>query len=186
QIGLVSATTEFSHPTGSIVITPESDREAAAFLNMAKRLRSALSEGRPEGVVLLAREQVPEDDTELARGCHQRDLRPAPSAHPLIQGPQRARRPDHYPGGLAEGYTSSRGPNWPSVGSAQQNHGSVSRGLPSVEPARIGSARPAGDGDRPAAWSAAARTFANVSGIGSESAALCSTSAARRALRRSP
>jgi len=26
-----------------------------------------------------------------------------------------------------------RGPNWPSVGSAQQNHGSVSRGLPSVD-----------------------------------------------------
>ena len=70
------------------------------------------------------------------------------------------------------GYTSLRGPNWPSVGSAQQNHGSVSRGLPSVEPARIGSAWPAGDGDRPAAWSAAARTFANVSGIGSEPAAL--------------
>jgi hypothetical protein len=58
------------------------------------------------------------------------------------------------------------------MGSAQQNHGSVSRGLASVEPARIGTARPAGDGDRPAAWSAAARTFANVSGIGSEPAAL--------------
>src|SRR4051794_37775600 len=65
------------------------------------------------------------------------------------------------------GYSSSRGPNWPSVGSAQQNHGSVSRGLPSVEPARIGSARPAGGGDRPAAWSAPARTLADVSGVGS-------------------
>ncbi len=40
---------------------------------------------------------------------------------------------------------SRRGPSWPSVGSAQQNHGSVSRGLPAVEPATIG-------GGRPAAW----------------------------------
>lgn len=31
---------------------------------------------------------------------------------------------------LSDLQTVSRGPNWPSVGSAQQNHGSVSRGFP--------------------------------------------------------
>ena len=45
----------------------------------------------------------------------------------------------------------SRGPNWPSVGSAQQNQGSVSRGLASTEPHGTGSGLRAGPSARPAA-----------------------------------
>jgi len=58
-----------------------------------------------------------------------------------------------------------RGPNWPSVGSAQQNHGSVSRGLPSVDPMGMASGSvPAGS---PAASRAAARMRANVRPVAS-------------------
>jgi hypothetical protein len=48
----------------------------------------------------------------------------------------------------------SRGPNWPSVGSARQNHDSASRGLPSTEPHRTGFGLRAGGSARPApaAW----------------------------------
>ena len=45
-------------------------------------------------------------------------------------------RPLRGAGGRPAGprHHAVRGPNWSSVGSAQQNHGSVSRGLPSVDP----------------------------------------------------
>ena len=41
------------------------------------------------------------------------------------------------PSGSGLRYPIAREPNWPSVGSAQQNHGSVSRGLPSTDPGSI-------------------------------------------------
>src|SRR5712691_12335783 len=77
---------------------------APAFADLElERPQLAAGERRAlEGVALLAREQMPEQHAQLACGCHQRDLRSAPRAHPLIEGPQRARRPDHHPGRLAE------------------------------------------------------------------------------------
>ena len=76
-----------------------------------------------------------------------------------------------------------RGPNWPSVGSAQQNHGSVSRGLPSVDP--MGMASGSGPPGSPVASRTAARIRADVRPVASCAAALCWTSALRRPCSRS-
>jgi catechol 2,3-dioxygenase-like lactoylglutathione lyase family enzyme len=64
---------------------------------------------------------------------------------PLRDGPRRPRPGLRRGAARAPAQTApvaraiSRGANWPWVGSAQQHHGSVSRGLPSTEPQRIGS-----------------------------------------------
>src|SRR5256885_214953 len=75
---------------------------ALADLELERAQLATGERGPLEGIVLFAREQVPEQHAELARGRHQRDLGSAPCAHALIEGAQRARRPDRDPGRLAE------------------------------------------------------------------------------------
>ena len=77
---------------------------APAFLGLEleRAQLAARQRGPPEGVVLFAREQVPEQHAELSGGRDERDLRSAARAHALIEGAQRAGRPDRDPGGLAE------------------------------------------------------------------------------------
>jgi hypothetical protein len=60
-----------------------------------------------------------------------------------------------------------RGPNWSSVGSAQQNHGSVSRGLPSIEPMAIASSSSTPLRGSPAASRTAARIWEKTAPMGS-------------------
>ena len=71
--------------------------EAAELL---ARQRRAL-----EGVVLLAREQVPEQHGELARDGDDRDLMAAARAHAFVEGAHRAGGADGDEGGLGEHLT---------------------------------------------------------------------------------
>ena len=54
------------------------------------------------GVVLRARQQVPEERRELARGGDDGDLVPAPRPHALVEGAQWPRRANGDPSGLDE------------------------------------------------------------------------------------
>jgi len=96
--------------------------------------------GMPPEFIRAERSSVP---TTLAAST----VAPSPRARPVVCGkgsyPGLSRALDRgtarpLPGvGLSTGRTASypRGPAWPSVGSAQQNQGSVRRGRPAVAPA---------------------------------------------------
>jgi hypothetical protein len=77
------------------------------------------------------------DQCALERGLAAGELGAAAPTGPVVGRAGRrlaglVRRAGGQPAGSR--HHSVRGPNWSSVGSAQQNHGSVSRGLPSVDP----------------------------------------------------
>ena len=68
----------------------------------------AVSEGWPIGVVLLAREQTPEQARELARGGDDRDLVAAAGADALVEGVQRAGLADRAPARLDQRVARAR------------------------------------------------------------------------------
>jgi hypothetical protein len=146
-------------------------RELAARLGLAELLDQVTVKQRKRGYTpaqaILALPETPpgarpprDEGTVGGEGRTDRGGARGEAVGPLRDGRARSRRPRL---GLRRGAARapartaavagaiSRGPNWPSVGSAQQNHGSVSRGLPSTEPHRTGSGLRAGPSARPAA-----------------------------------